>query len=300
MCALCSHIVRFSCSGCELPVLQELFYLPWDTHNVLEQVRLLFIDLTFSGLARSSSSGGSGGAASSSGVCTAASRAVNVTGWDDVFNLLHQQLGFKGFWRQELNSGAVRLAWMRGPMPAHAKLQAPESSLAAEALRAAAARTPRAELTRGICNCCASCCGAGAGSSGCTVLRRMACALGVAGRNEQCVMVTAANGGSSNSSGRGESGLAEWGGCGSGCCQSCCCFKPALWAWFQGQSHASKSSTSGSSTNAPHTNSWYTLGVLPVLVSWALVVASVAVFQQAYTVNRVHRAAKRKQYCKTD
>jgi hypothetical protein len=235
------------------------------------------------------------GADSSSGVCAAASRTVNVTGWDDVFNLLHQQLGFKGFWRQELNSGAVRLGWMRDPMPAHAKLQAPESSHAAEALRAAMAHTPLAVLTHGICDCCMACCGAGAGSSGCAVWRKMACMLGVAGRNKHCVVVRAANGGSSTSSGSGEGGLAGEGGCGSGCCQTCCRCKPSLWGLFQGRSHASKSTSAGTSTSVQHSKSGYALDALPVLMSWVIVVVSVAVLQRAFKVNRVHRAAKLKQ-----
>lgn len=281
--------MRFSCSGCELPVLQELISLPWGSHSVLEQVRILFIDLTFSDLACSSSSCG-GGADSGSGVCAAPpSSTASVTGWDDVFNLLHQQLGFKGFWRERLDGGAERLGWMRDPTPAHAKLQAPESSHAAEALRAAAAHTSRAVLTRGVCDCCTVCCAAGAGSSSCALWRRMACVLGLAGRNKQCIAVTAASDGSSTSSGRRE------GGCGSGCCQSCCRCSPALWGLFEGQSHASKSSSGGNSTSMQHRHSGYTFGVLPVLISWAIVVATAAVFQQAFKLNHVHRVAKLKQ-----
>lgn len=305
------HVVRFACSGCEPPLLQTLLARPWDVPSVLEHTGLFFIDLTLGQPACTGGSGGRGGADDSAlhgsaaagtegGACPASSsNASSTTGWDDVFNLLHQQLGFRGFWRQQLDSHTLRLGWVRQGAPAHARLQEPDSSHAADVLRAAAAKTARAERVGGACDCCSTCCGsASIGSGHCRLWHRARCMLLGSVSSRQCITLVAAEStaSTSNDSSRAADRHASSGG--AAFCQACCHCKPSLWGFLHSKVHAATHASGSSSASSCSASSWAGLSVgmlVPVLMTAAIGVASGLLFTALRFDARAQRAASLKQ-----
>lgn len=274
------HILWLPSSGDELPALHELLSLPWDTCTALAQVRILFVDVTLpSSNCSSNDSGHRNNCAqlaladtNSNSASTSTSTSRDITGWDDLYNLLYQQLGFKGFWRQQLDSNTLRLGWVRQPMPAHAQMQEPHSSHAAAALHAAATDTPAIKVQRGVCNCCGTCCGRGSTSNGgCPLWQRVACLLGVTRGDKQCVVLTAAKAAvraSSNNSSSTKGAPGTGSSCTAGSCLACCRCKPSLWGLLQSKAREDDSSIDGSSNLAGSS-----VGALPMLAAWSVTVA---------------------------
>lgn len=307
------HLVRFACSGCEPRLLQVLLARPWDAPSVLEHTGLLLIDMTLAQPASSSSNSDgrcgvddsalhrSAAAATEGSACqTSSSNASSTTGWDDVFNLLHQQLGFRGFWRQQLDGRTLRLGWVRQGAPAHARLQEPDSSHAAGVLRAAAAKTARADLVGGACDCCSTCCGsASIGSGRCRLWHRARCMLLGSVSSRQCITLVAAEStaSTSNNSSRAADRHASSGG--AAFCQACCHCKLSVWGVLHSKvhaaTHASSNSSSASSSGA---SSWAGLSVgmlIPVLLTGAVGVASGLLFTALRFDARAQRVASLQQ-----
>lgn len=260
----------FSCSGCELPVLRALFAVTWAGSSALEHVRVLFIDVSLPSSAASCSNSSS---------CFA-----QATGWDEVYNLLHQQMGFRGFWRQQLDSNTLQLGWVRQPVPAHAKLQPADASHAAGVLEAASVRTPRAELKACVCDCCQTCCR----SSGAHVPRAgqlwqcAACKLiGTAAAHRPCRFLAPA--GTEGAAGSSVGGSDT--NCGKSGCGECCACKPRLLDLLQllWRPHEVVEGTA-----TPGAWLWLSSTAIPALVTCFAIVATGKVLQL------VHRAAHTK------
>jgi hypothetical protein len=183
---------------------------------------------------------------------------VDVIGWDAMFNLLHQQLGFKGFWRQELGSNILRLGWVREPVNTASALQSPFTGAAAGILRASSAQTPQPEVVHRVCDCCQACCGGPAGSSSssggqraprCPLWQRVACQVfGSAVSARKCKLLTAGSPGGSSSSAVQRPANAEGCKSGAGCSPGCCACWLSLMGLFRAllELHASGGNTSSS------------------------------------------------------
>jgi hypothetical protein len=121
------RVVHLACGGCEMPLLRQLFAAPArGSRAKWRSVAVLVVDLQLgaAGASRSACEHGCAGSgvnasrssSSSSSATASAGRGVDVPpieGLDDVYNLLHQQLGMQGFMRQQLGGGALRLGWAR-------------------------------------------------------------------------------------------------------------------------------------------------------------------------------------------
>lgn len=267
-CLLNRHVLHFACGGCELPVLRELFAAG---STALEHVTVLFIDVS---LPEPESAGKH---SSSSGSSTSSSdrSSAHAGGWDEVYNLLQQQMGFEGFWRQQLGSNTLRLGWVREVIPAHAKLQPPDAAHAAAMLQAASARTPRAELQAVACDCCRTCCATS--SNGTPQVGQLwecaACQLfGAAAATKQCRF------------------FAPSPQCSKGNCWECCACKPRLWRLLQLWWRPHQALGSSGSVWM-----WISSSALPVLTSCVVVAATgraLWVVQQAVQAKHL---ARRKQ-----
>lgn len=77
-------------------------------------------------------------------------------GLDDLFNLLHQQLGFKGAFQHMLSDDIIQLGWVRGISQHTARLQSPDTESSAAALQTASVGTPQIVHRHAICDCCSS------------------------------------------------------------------------------------------------------------------------------------------------
>jgi hypothetical protein len=152
---------------------------------------------------------------------------------------LHQQLGFKGFWRQQLGSNTLRLGWVREPVTTASAWQTPYVGAAAGILRASSSHTPRAEVVHRVCDCCQTCCRGAPGSSSssssalgnrasrCPLWQRVACQVfGTAVSVKKCKLLTTASSSDSSSSSSSSAvqrpgdadGCRSDSGCSLGCC----------------------------------------------------------------------------------
>jgi len=113
----CRVLLRLSCSGCELPVVQLLLQAQKNHSRALQLTELLLVDLNISHPAEPASVPAGG---------TASLETLPNPQLGEMFNLLYQQLGFKGVMRQQLAGGVLQLGFIRRVHRVHSRRKAVE------------------------------------------------------------------------------------------------------------------------------------------------------------------------------
>lgn len=216
--------------------------------SLLDSLHALVVDLHVpAGLTNSSQGAPSDSNRSGSG---SSSGTMAVPCLDDLFNLLHQQLGFRGAWRQQLagsSNNTLRVAWVRQQsVRDSARMQPPDSASAAAVLRAASASTPPVQLVTAVCDCCSTCCSVSAIRGwlghGCPLWQRAACRFSElkSSSTAACPPVLvqggsrqpAQNSQGSDGGGGGDGGMRD-ASRSSQRCAACCACSQSLWGVLQ-------------------------------------------------------------------
>lgn len=144
-------VLRLSCSGCAVPLLRRLFAMAAaDSRAALQSVAVLIVDLDVPQQQQQEREPVADRANNGSSSSNSSSSTVLIPGLDELYNLLHQQLGFTGLLRQQLSPRTLRLGWARAlqhssPQPLQPAAVAPAAPVDAQRETV----MPPAEVTAG-------------------------------------------------------------------------------------------------------------------------------------------------------